>query len=94
MRQGEGLIMILDKDTNQAKFFSKRLMCPTSGIAYSDPAPNNFSFNSPQGACPRCKGLGTVSEIDLEKIIPDRSLSIYEGAIVPLGKYKNQLIFW
>ena len=94
MRQGEGLIMILDKDTNQAKFFSKRLMCPTSGIAYSDPAPNNFSFNSPQGACPRCKGLGTVSEIDLEKVIPDRSLSIYEGAIVPLGKYKNQLIFW
>ncbi len=94
MRQGEGLIMILDKDTNQAKFFSKRLMCPTSGIAYSDPAPNNFSFNSPQGACPRCKGLGTVSEIDLEKVIPDRSLSIHDGAIVPLGKYKNQLIFW
>ena len=94
MRQGEGLIMILDKDTNQTKFFSKRLMCPTSGIAYSDPAPNNFSFNSPQGACPRCKGLGTVSEIDLEKVIPDRSLSIHDGAIVPLGKYKNQLIFW
>jgi len=94
MRQGEGLIMILDKDTNQAKFFSKRLMCPTSGIAYSDPAPNNFSFNSPQGACPRCKGLGTVSEIDLKKVIPDRSLSIHDGAIVPLGKYKNQLIFW
>ena len=94
MKQGEGLIMILDKDTNEVKFFSKRLMCPTSGISYSDPAPNNFSFNSPQGACPRCKGLGVVSEIDLDKVIPDRRKTIYEGGIVPLGKYKNQLIFW
>jgi len=94
MKQGEGLIMILDKDTNEVKYFSKRLMCPTSGISYSDPAPNNFSFNSPQGACPRCKGLGVVSEIDLSKVIPDRRKTIYEGGIVPLGKYKNQLIFW
>jgi excinuclease ABC subunit A len=94
MKVGEGLIMILDKDSEQVKYFSKRLMCPTSGISYSDPAPNNFSFNSPQGACPRCKGLGVVNEIDLSKVIPDRSKSIYEGGIVPLGKYKNQLIFW
>ena len=94
MKQGEGLIMILDKDTNEAKFFSKRLMCPTSGISYSDPAPNNFSFNSPQGACPHCKGLGYINEIDLKKVIPDRKLSIHEGGIVPLGKYKNQMIFW
>ena len=94
MKQGEGLVMILDKDTNDIKFFSKRLMCPTSGISYSDPAPNNFSFNSPQGACPRCKGLGVVSEIDLSKVIPDSSKTIYEGGIIPLGKYKNQLIFW
>ncbi|MBP3788760.1 MAG: excinuclease ABC subunit UvrA [Prevotella sp.] len=94
LKQGEGLIMILDKDKEEVKYFSKRLMCPTTGISYSDPAPNNFSFNSPQGACPKCKGLGKVSEIDLAKVIPDQKLSIHEGAIIPLGKYKNQLIFW
>ena len=94
MKQGEGLIMILDKDTNDIKYFSKRLMCPTTGISYSDPAPNNFSFNSPQGACPHCKGLGTINEIDLKKVIPDNKVSIYEGGIAPLGKYKNQMIFW
>ena len=94
MKQGEGLIMILDKDTNAVKYFSKRLMCPTTGISYSDPAPNNFSFNSPQGACPHCKGLGTINEIDLKKVIPDNKVSIYEGGIAPLGKYKNQMIFW
>jgi len=94
MKQGEGLIMILDKDTGEIKHFSKRLMCPTTGISYSDPAPNNFSFNSPQGACPHCKGLGTINQIDLDKVIPDKKLSIYEGGIVPLGKYKNQMIFW
>jgi excinuclease ABC subunit A len=97
MKQGEGLIMILDVTESASgtpKFFSKRLMCPTTGISYSDPAPNNFSFNSPQGACPRCKGLGRVSEIDLKKVIPNRKQSIHDGAIVPLGKYKNQLIFW
>ncbi len=94
MRQGDGLIMILDKDTNEAKHFSKRLMCPTTGMAYKDPAPNIFSFNSPEGACPRCKGLGQVNEIDLKKVIPDEGLSIHSGGIVPLGKYKNQMIFW
>ncbi len=94
MKQGEGLIMILDKDTNTIKYFSKRLMCPTTGISYSDPAPNNFSFNSPQGACPHCKGLGIINEIDLKKVIPDDEISIYEGGIAPLGKYKNQMIFW
>ena len=94
MRQGEGLLMILDKDTGAVKHYSKRLMCPTTGISYSDPAPNTFSFNSPEGACPHCKGLGVISEIDLKKVIPDDRQSIYEGGIVPLGKYKNQMIFW
>lgn len=94
MRQGDGLVMILDKDTDEAKFYSKRLMCPTSGIAYKDPAPNIFSFNSPEGACPRCKGLGYIHEIDIDKVIPDRKLSIHEGGIAPLGKYKSQMIFW
>lgn len=94
MKQGDGLVMVLDATTGEGKYFSKRLMCPTTGISYSDPAPNNFSFNSPQGACPRCKGLGYINEIDLNKVIPDRSLSIHKGGIVPLGKYKNQMIFW
>ena len=94
MRQGDGLIMILDKDSSVAKNFSKRLMCPTTGLSYRDPAPNMFSFNSPEGACPKCKGLGYVNEIDMKKVIPDDTLSIYQGAIVPLGKYKNQMIFW
>ena len=94
MKQGEGLIMIMDYDTGEVKHFSKRLMCPTTGISYSDPAPNTFSFNSPQGACPRCKGLGYINEIDLAKVIPDTGKSIHDGGIVPLGKYKNQMIFW
>ena len=94
MKQGDGLIMVLEKDTGAVKYYSRRLMCPTTGISYSDPAPNNFSFNSPQGACQRCKGLGVVNEIDLSKVIPDRKCSIRDGAIVPLGKYKNQMIFW
>lgn len=94
MRQGDGLVMIMEKDSNEGKYYSKRLMCPTSGIAYKDPAPNIFSFNSPEGACTRCKGLGYVNEIDIKKVITDDSLSIHQGAIVPLGKYKNQLIFW
>ena len=94
MKQGEGLVMILDNETGEVRHFSRRLMCPTTGISYSDPAPNTFSFNSPQGACPRCKGLGYINEIDLEKMIPNRQHSIYEGGIVPLGKYKNQMIFW
>ena len=94
MKQGEGLIMILDNERNKAKYFSKRLMDPVTGIAYKDPAPNIFSFNSPEGACPQCKGLGVIDEIDLKKVIPDDKLDIYNGAIVPLGKYKNQMIFW
>ena len=94
MKQGDGLLMIMEKDSGEAKYYSKRLMCPTTGVSYSDPAPNKFSFNSPEGACPRCKGLGYVNRIDLVKVIPDTSLSIRKGAIVPLGKYKNQMIFW
>ena len=94
MKAGDGLLLVLDKDTNVAKHYSKKLMCPTTGMSYSDPAPNNFSFNSPQGACKRCKGLGYINQIDLNKVIPDRKLSIYDGAIVPLGKYKNQMVFW
>ena len=94
LRQGEGTMMVLDKETGGIRNFSKKLMDPVTGIAYSEPAPNMFSFNSPEGACPRCKGLGTVNEIDLDKVVPDSSLSIRNGAIVPLGKYKNQLIFW
>ncbi len=94
MQQGDGIVMILDKEKGEARSFSKRLMDPVTGLSYADPAPNIFSFNSPEGACPRCKGLGYVNEIDLGKVIPDRSLSIKEGAIVPLGKFKNQMIFW
>ncbi len=94
MKQGDGLVMILDAETNEAKFFSKRLMDPVTGLSYKDPAPNVFSFNSPEGACPRCQGMGKVSEIDIEKVIPNKAKSIHDGAIIPLGKYKNQLIFW
>ena len=94
MKQGDGLVMVLDKETGAVKHFSRRLMCPTTGLSYSEPAPNNFSFNSPQGACPHCKGLGYINEIDLKKVIPNRKASIHEGAITPLGKYKNQMIFW
>ena len=94
MQQGDGLIMILDAGTNEIRHYSKRLMCPVTGLSYKEPAPHNFSFNSPQGACPRCKGLGFVNLIDVDKVIPDRNLSIHEGAIAPLGKYKNVMIFW
>lgn len=94
MKQGDGLLMIMEKDTNEAKYYSKRLMCPTTGMSYGDPAPNKFSFNSPEGACPRCKGLGYVNEIDINKIMPDMKLSIKQGGIIPLGKYKKQMIFW
>ena len=94
MKQGEGLIMVMDYDTGKVRYFSRRLMCPTTGISYSEPAPNTFSFNSPQGACPRCKGLGFINEIDINKVIPNRKHTIYEGGIAPLGKYKNQMIFW
>ena len=94
MKQGEGLIMVLDNERNEAKYFSKRLMDPVTGIAYKDPAPNIFSFNSPEGACPQCKGLGVIDEIDLKKVIPDDEQDIHSGAIIPLGEYKNQMIFW
>lgn len=94
MKQGDGVVMIMDKATGEARNFSKRLMDPVTGLSYGEPAPNIFSFNSPEGACPRCKGLGYVSVVDMKKVIPDKSLSIREGAIVPLGKYKNQMIFW
>jgi len=94
MKQGDGAIMVLDKESGEVRNFSKRLMDPVSGLSYGDPAPNVFSFNSPEGACPRCKGLGYIDQIDLKKVIPDDKLSIYQGGISPLGKYKNQMIFW
>lgn len=94
MHLGDGLIMIMEKDSTQLRHYSKRLMCPTTGLCYHDPAPNNFSFNSPEGACPHCKGLGFVNLIDEEKIIPDRSLSVKEGGLAPLGKARQAMIFW
>ena len=94
MKHGHGILMILDHETNTASYYSRLLMCPTTGISYSEPAPHNFSFNSPQGACPYCNGLGRVSEIDIEKIIPDKNKSIAKGGIAPLGAYKNSIIFW
>lgn len=94
MKAGDGLLIVLDADTMQPKYFSRKLMCPTTGMSYKDPAPHNFSFNSPQGACPKCKGLGYINRVDVDKVIPDRSISIYDGGIVPLGRYKNLMIFW
>lgn len=94
MQQGNGIVMMLDVETNKVRYFSKLLMCPSTGLSYDEAAPHHFSFNSPQGACPRCKGLGTVNEIDLDKIIPDRQMSIHNGAIAPLGKHRNSMIFW
>ncbi|HHU57408.1 MAG TPA: excinuclease ABC subunit UvrA, partial [Bacteroidales bacterium] len=94
MKQGHNTIMLLEKDQEEPRFFSRLLMCPQTGISYNEPAPHSFSFNSPQGACPKCKGLGTVEVADMDKIIPDRKLSIYRGGIAPLGKYRNTLIFW
>lgn len=94
MRQGGKQMMVYDLDDSQTAHFSQELMDPTTGLSYREPAPHNFSFNSPLGACPRCKGLGMVNIIDVAKIIPDTKKSIYDGAIVPLGKYKNAMIFW
>jgi len=94
MKNGHGISMILDHETQEAKYYSRQLMCPTTGISYNEPAPHNFSFNSPQGACPKCNGLGTISEIDLEKIIPDNTKNIQNGGIAPLGPHKNTLVFW
>ena len=94
MQQGQGLIQVLDSTTNEARYYSKLLMDPVSGISYREPAPNNFSFNSTQGACPKCKGLGYISVIDREKVVPNPKLSIRDGGLAPLGKYRNALIFW
>ncbi|NLY24496.1 MAG: excinuclease ABC subunit UvrA [Bacteroidales bacterium] len=94
MKQGSGLILIQDVEADEVRHYSRSLMCPTSGLSYSEPAPHNFSFNSPQGACSRCKGIGTVDQIDIEKIIPDPALSIAGGGILPLGKEKSNLLFW
>lgn len=94
MKQGDGLVLLLDDETGEARHYSRRLMDPSTGLSYSEPAPHNFSFNSPQGACPKCKGLGQVNLLDMQRIVPDNSLSIAGGGIVALGKYKNALIFW
>ncbi|WP_394707614.1 excinuclease ABC subunit UvrA [uncultured Draconibacterium sp.] len=94
MKHGHGILMILDHDTDEAKYYSRLLMCPSTGISYAEPAPHNFSFNSPQGACPKCNGLGRITEIDMDKILPEKDKSIAKGGIAPLGPYKNSLIFW
>ncbi|MBR3977579.1 MAG: excinuclease ABC subunit UvrA [Bacteroidaceae bacterium] len=91
--QGDGLVMIMDYDTGKVRHYSKHLMCPETGLSYKEPDPHNFSFNSPQGFCPKCKGLGVVSRVDVEKVVPDRSLSVYDGALAPLGKYRRSSIF-
>lgn len=92
--QGDGVMMVLDTEANEPRYFSRHLMCPVTGISYNEPAPHTFSFNSPQGACPHCSGLGEISSIDENKLIPDRDLSIRKGGIEPLGKYRNSWIFW
>lgn len=94
MKHGEGLIMIQDVESDEARFYSRSLMCPSTGLSYNEPAPHNFSFNSPLGACPKCKGLGYIDEIDVDKIIPDKTISIAKGGILPLGKEKSNLFFW
>ena len=93
MLQGEGLVMIMDYSTGEVRHYSKHLMCPVTGLSYKEPDPHNFSFNSPQGFCPKCKGLGVVSLVDVDKVVPDRSLSVYDGALAPLGKYRRSSIF-
>ncbi len=93
MKQGKGVVMVLDETNGDVRHFSKKMMCPTTGIAYDEPEPNLFSFNSPYGACPRCSGLGVVNDIDLEKVFPDKNLSIKKGGIAPLGEYKNTWVF-
>lgn len=94
IKHGKGVMTIKDFDSDELKYYSRNLMCPDTGISYRDPAPHSFSFNSPHGACPKCKGLGYVSAVDTDKIIPNKKLSIYEGGIEPLGKYKNSILFW
>ncbi|HNS30397.1 MAG TPA: excinuclease ABC subunit UvrA [Tenuifilaceae bacterium] len=94
MNHGKGTIMVLDMESQSIRYYSRNLMCPTTGISYDEPAPHSFSFNSPRGACPRCNGLGTVAEADIKRVIPDPKLSIKKGGIQPLGPYKSSLIFW
>jgi len=94
MKQGDGLMLVYDMDNERVRYYSKQLMCPTTGISYREPAPHDFSFNSPQGACPRCKGLGYVSIIDQKKVFPDKTLSVKQGGIAPLGKARPAMIFW
>lgn len=94
LKQGDKQMMVMDMDSGEVRHYSQHLMDPETGLSYPEPAPHNFSFNSPQGACRRCKGLGFVSAVDEEKVIPDKTKSIYDGAIVSLGRYKNSLIFW
>ena len=94
MKQGDGLMLVYDMDNERVRYYSKQLMCPTTGISYREPAPHDFSFNSPQGACPRCKGLGYVSIIDQKKVLPDKTLSVKQGGIAPLGKARPAMIFW
>ena len=93
MQVGKGLIMLCDAETMEVRHYSRRLMCPTSGIAYRDPAPHDFSFNSPQGACPHCKGLGYVQLIDMDKVYPDATISVRQGGVAPLGKWRQSPIF-
>ena len=93
LAQGDGLIMIMEMPSGMVRHYSKRLMCPVTGLSYKEPDPHNFSFNSPQGFCPKCKGLGVVSQVDVDKVVPDRSLSVYDGALAPLGKYRRSSIF-
>ena len=92
-RRGKGMLMVLEDGSTDVRYFSKLLMCPTTGIAYQDPEPNTFSFNSPYGACPKCNGLGTIVTIDINKIIPDKECTIRNGGIAPLGEYKNNWVF-
>src|SRR5690606_17641071 len=92
--QGDGIMALLDASDNGLRYYSRHLMCPVTGISYNEPAPHTFSFNSPQGACPKCNGLGEISEVDISRMMPDPSLSIRKGGIEPLGKYRNIWIFW
>lgn len=93
LAQGDGLVMIMEMPSGEIRYYSRRLMCPVTGLSYKEPDPHNFSFNSPQGFCPKCKGLGVVSCVDVDKVVPDRSLSVYDGALAPLGKYRRSSIF-
>lgn len=94
IKNGKGVMMVKEYDGDTLKYYSRNLMCPDSGVSYNDPAPHSFSFNSPHGACPKCKGLGYITAVDLDKIVPDKSLSVYDGGILPLGRYKNSILFW